>query len=1086
MHSFRSHLWVGLVLFFQSQLLFHTATAQQNFFKFPIQSEGVYSISLNEINTLGFSSVEEVSIYGNHGMLPQKIDSTIFELQEIPSKISGDQILFYASGPHVVSLLEDNFQYSHHHYSDTLFYIIGPKSKGKSIGPEQASVTSGIEASLYRVWSKKWENINLLNSGRQWYSNPIPNNGQLEFHVEIPTGNLENAFFQAKVMAQSFTSSAFAFSNGSQNLGSIDLPAIPNTTYGIKGREEVFSGMLTNPGGNTTIRSTYSTGDANGSGYVDYMLLAVPYPVNRLSEGVYFNLTEKAIINYSGELELWKKSNSGNISQIKNQGNLEKGDLLIVFNPSSTSTISDFKRIDISARTQSISSPLVIISSPLLLNQARRLAAHKQGMGINTTVLTPEEIFDAFGYGNKDVSAIRNYLAFHFHNSSSLKNVLLFGKGTFDFKSKLGGRPNLVYTYTSRNSLNPLTTYSSDDFFGFLELGKGEWIENAEGDEVMDIGVGRIPAITPAEARIAVDKIIKYETPGNIPGNWKRNLAFLADDGDNNIHLNDAESHAQHIQENFPEFEIRKLYLDRFEQVRTAGIQTSPAAREALRTNLDEGLLILNYIGHGNETTLTAERVFTVSDLADFPDNPYLPLFVTATCEFGRQDSPFIRSGAEELLLAENKGAIALLTTGRPVFSSVNFRLNSAFIANVFQRENGEIRNLGSIFKETKNNSLNGPFNRNFSLIGDPSLKLAVPELQTQIGKILRIDTEMETDTLKAQKAIRIKGEIKDPISGSLMANMNGTFEINIFDKSQLQKTLGDESSPVEFKELTSIVFQGKGEVKNGEFESEAFIPSQIDYADGTGTIRFFATLQDGKEEAFGAQNIPIGGSVENPPNDSEGPIIRVLFGENQEAQPDPINSSSIPIYISLEDQSGINISSAGIGQDITLTVNEESPKVLNRFYSALEGSFKKGQVITQIRDLQEGENQISITAWDNVGNASTFETILKVNGISNIRILESTTYPNPANRKSSFRISHNRPGENMRLSLRIFSVLGSEIYSITRRYVEASPVLEDLEWIFFHDKTNYPIKGTYIYELSLDSEKDGTSDRKSGKIIIQ
>ncbi|PRY87897.1 type IX secretion system sortase PorU [Mongoliibacter ruber] len=1088
MLNYHPQYWIYYLSPFLFCTLAFPLVAQQShsFYKFPITQEGVYQLTKEDLSSIGFGDLDEISIYGQHGMLPQKLDSGIFSLHEIPIYMEGNSAYFYTSGPHITEFNEDTFEYTHHHYTDTLYYLIGPKKEGLRIVESHTQEEGKVSVSLFRVFVKKWESNNVINSGRQWYSNPISNGGKIDMQVDIPPGNTGNGQFLAKVMAQSLSPSTFNFSTSNQSLGTVDLNSIPNSTYGIKGREQDFISSIANPGGRVDISATFSSGDANGVGFLDYSLLAIPYPASALPDGIYINTQEKSLFQAIAGKSNWKIEKSGAAGLISNQSYIQKGDKVIVFDKSSAPRAANFQAANLKARTETNNSSLIIITASQLQNQANRLESHKQNSGISTNVFTPEEIYDAFGYGNRDVTAIRDFLAYHFQKSGGLKNVLFLGKGTFDYKSKLGGRPNLVPTYTSRNSLNPLTTYSSDDFFGFLELGKGAWEENSEGDELLDIGVGRIPAITTLEAQTAVDKIIAYETPGNHPGTWKRNLAFFADDGDNNIHLNDSESHAAHISNNYPEFEIRKLYLDRYEQVISGGIQTSPEARQALKENLEEGLLILNYVGHGNETTLTAERVFTVSDLADFPDNPYLPLFVTATCEFGRQDSPFIRSGAEELLFAQRKGAIGLLTTGRPVFSSVNFRLNRAFVEQVFVRENGEIRDLGRIFMHTKNNSLNGPFNRNFSLIGDPSLRLAVPDLETSIDKIHTIESKIDVDTLRAQMSVQIKGEIKDPISGSTLSSMNGEFDISVYDKALTLKTLGDESSPVEFKEQTALVFQGKGEVKNGEFLSEIFIPTQIDYSLGMGTIRMFSTLQDGKEEAIGALNVPIGGSLDSLSTDTEGPKIKIFFGENFKENPGIIESSQIPVKFRLSDESGINISSVGIGQDITLTINDENTTFLNRDYKALNGSFKEGEILTELENLVEGENKISFKVWDNVGNSSTLETILEVRGISTVQILENVAYPNPANRKSSFRVRHNRPGENLQLSLEVYSVLGSEIYSIQKRYVEASPVLDDLEWIFFHDKINYPIKGTYIYRLSLDSEKDGTSDRKSGKIIIQ
>ncbi len=162
------------------------------------------------------------------------------------------------------------------------------------------------------------------------------------------------------------------------------------------------------------------------------------------------------------------------------------------------------------------------------------------------------------------------------------------------------------------------------------------------------------------------------------------------------------------MSENHPEIILEKLYLDDFDQINTGLVQRSPSAKVHFETLLDSSYLLVNYIGHGNETTLMAEELFTVSNLNNWPENNRLPIFVTATCEFGRHDSPLIRSGAEELLIAKKKGAIALLSTGRPVFSNINFALNKAFIESVFKKKEGKYGTLGDIFKQTKNNSLNG------------------------------------------------------------------------------------------------------------------------------------------------------------------------------------------------------------------------------------------------------------------------------------------------------------------------------------------------------------------------------------------
>jgi hypothetical protein len=1074
--------FIQLFVFFGS-----LAQTQDLYFKFPILEPGVYKVSEGQLKNLGFNNAGEVSIFGNPGMLPQKLDSLQLTLKEIPSKIIGNDVFFFAYGPDQIIVNEEGVNFQPHLYSDTLFYMVGKKIKGNEIlqgnNPPAGPIAVG---NLFLIQSKKWEETNLLNSGRAWYSQPLFIGQSLTFSFELPSGQSGPSKIKLGLMSQSLADNVFRVFAGGQNIGQSTILPIPNTTYGIKGREksEEFE-IPESTESKMDFRVNYQSPNPNGTGYLDYALLATPYPSDKIGSGLFYNLDGDNSFSFSTAKTTWKIKNTYEITEESDRIFLGKGEMVVAFEPNGVKAITDFELANTSLRTDDSDPQLLIITHKSLLSQAQRLSSHKNQKGMQSSVVVLEDIYDSFGYGNRDVTAIRNLIAFHFHYSGGLKNVLFFGKGTYDYKSKQGGRPNLVPTYSSRNSLNPLTTYSSDDFFGFVDWGQGQWDESNAGDEQLQIGVGRIPAISVSEAGEMVNKIIAYENGENNRGEWKRNLAFFADDADNNIHLRDAEVHYGYLSKNHPVYLIKKLYLDRFEQQRSGSAQSSPLAKAALKSTIEEGVLILNYIGHGNETVLTAERVFTVSDLYDWPENPLLPLIVTATCEFGRHDSPFIRSGAEEFLFAEKKGAIGLLTTGRPVFSSVNFALNTAFVESVFEKDNGETRDLGEIFRLTKNNSLNGPFNRNFSLLGDPSLKLAIPELTTQSDPIWDVVLETETDTLRALQRIQIKGKIIDPLTGAMLPTSSGIYDIQITDKAQTITSLGDESPPTEFLEEINVLFRGKGEVKDGEFISDVFIPKNIDSNIGTAKIRLFASLNQG-DEAIGAIQIPIGGTASYTSNDKLGPDIALRFGQNQSDASGSFPFSNLPLTILLEDESGINISSQANGHDIELTINDQSPIILNQFFKAKNNGFELGEINTLLADLKEGKNTITVSAWDNVGNSSEMTQEIEIKGSLRLKILEHGTYPNPTTESSKFRVEHNRPNETINLELKIYSIYGSEIFSLQRRYVEADFLLDGIEWNFFRSTTKYPVKGTYIYTLMLSSEKDNSSETKSGKIIIQ
>lgn len=1066
--------------------------AQDTYYKFPVTEEGIYKITASQATQLGANSINELSILGTGGMLPQRLDSSSFVLKEIPVKEINGDLVFYLTGPSVTAIEKGEITYQPHHYTDTLYYLIQTNKKPTALvtaSPEREKVDPATEI-LYKLFLHATEEYNLLSSGRKWYGKRFFGGESLTLNFAENISFDRPFYFKGKFLAQSLTESRATVSLYQNLVQSIIIPPISSNTYAVKGNEAQVEGYVDPPVDNDKLQINlhYHSSDRNGLGYLDYFIVGFPFPTTSLPANTYYNLADESFkLTASPNQQVWDISEFYDVTDITSEGTISSdAKKIAVFDPQEVPAITEWFEVNMDLRTSPEFAELVIITHELLKPEAERLAAHKNETGISAQVVTIRQVYDSFGYGNNDVTAIRDFIAFQYHEGQRLENILLFGKGTFDYKNRLGGRPNLVPTYSSYNSLNPLTTFSSDDYFGFLNFGDGEWPETVEGDLNLSIGVGRIPAINIREAKAVVDKIIRYETLDETWPNWKRNVLFIADDGDHNVHLNDSESLANYLADNHPHFILNKLYLDDFEQINTDAGQKSPEARTFFESLLDSSFLLINYIGHGNETNLMAEGFFAVSDLADWPENPRLPVFVTATCEFGRHDSPLIRSGAEELLAATNKGAIALLTTGRPVFSNINFALNQAFMQEVLKMEDGRYLTLGEIFKRTKNNSLNGPLNRSFSLLGDPTLRLAAPGLEMVNDGYFDMELQLEVDTVQGMQHVLYRGKVTDPLTKALVGSFNGPFEIILTDKPVDRKTRGDENIPASYIDENIVLHRGRGNIKNGVFEGEIFVTKNLDPLFGSGGFKLLAKDKHSMEEAFGSGRLTIGGIKAEAPQDDQGPSIQ-LFAQDMMGSPVTASpSSTIWLTAILEDPSGINVSEYSVDQQITLTINQELPLILNDHYVAGEGSFTKGHLSLPVSNLKEGTNTLTLEAYDNLGNPSSQSITVQVKGSKGVQITSHITYPNPASSESQFLLSHNREGENLLLQIRIFSLMGKEIFRMSERFPKANPLLGDVSWIFMHSKTKIPAKGTYLYILELQSEEDGSTDRKSGKIIIQ
>jgi hypothetical protein len=1070
----------GVALLFFWGLFCHTTYSQTYRFTAGVTEPGVYKLSADQARKLGFGSLEEVALYGYPGMLPQVLDSAQLRPQEIPTWLQENQLFFYLAGPHSSGFTEAGaLTYSHHLYTDTLRYVLGKKSNPKRIEARNGTTTTASSLAVwYQLLAVKEEKINLLNSGRSWYSLPIRQGQSLAINLGKNAGITAPWLLHTRLMSQSTGTSSIRIWTDTELVEEVVFSPISNSTYAVKGNE-VRTDKTFSPKGDRLDQLRFSF-QGTGSGHLDAALLGIPFTNSSLKEGIFFGKQENQISLETG-LQTWEISNFYEPIRFT-EGKSALGKQWVLFTSNNAKELIDLKPI-----TPKSTSPsgveLMVITIPQLKQVAQQFQEFKASQGITTQVVLTSEIYDWMGYSNPDISAIRNYIAQEYHQGRQLKNVLLLGKGTFDYKKKLGGRPNLVPIYTSRSSLDPLTTYSSDDYFGILDWGSGEWEESIAGDARVRIGVGRVPAITFAEAKSWLDKSIDYEKLGDpFPSST---LTFLADDGDNGVHMRDSEVHTTYLEKNIPFYRSQKLYLDRFEQTKTGGRQESPAAKNAILERLNSGTLLLNYVGHGNETTLSAEEIFKVQDLENWPNQPQLPVWFTATCEFGRHDSPFIRSAAEELLFANAKGAIGLLATGRPVFSSVNFTINEAFIqALATAAQSGNV-DLGTLYRQTKNESLNGAYNRNFSLLGDPSLRLALPEASIRMEKLVALNDPTPIDTLPNLVPMKLRAEVMDPLTQAFLSSYQGKYKLEIWGQANKFKTNGDENAAFEFTEENQRIFVGEGEVRNGILESQFILPNGLENSGDKIKIRIQAWDNVKKIQAVGTVSLPRK-IAKKETIDQNGPQISAEIEGKSPQNSSPISSTQATVLLTFLDPSGINSSSLLPEKIMQLRINQGAPQPIYQSYRALEGDFKKGTAQVLLKELKEGKNTVDVLAWDNFGNLGTYSFSIEVQNSEQLQVISHQLYPNPATTNASIRFRHNRPEENILAIWTVYSPLGQVLFSEQRRFVKASEQIAGWNWIFFQSKSKYPAKGTYIYKLTLQSESTSEMDSVSGKLVIQ
>ena len=101
----------------------------------------------------------------------------------------------------------------------------------------------------------------------------------------------------------------------------------------------------------------------------------------------------------------------------------------------------------------------LIITPDIFQGQAERLAQINRSIyGLNVKVVRLSDIYNEFSTGSQDISAIRNFIRYVYHNASSdadrLKYVCMFGEGSYDYKDRIPNNTNLAPPWYSENSFS--------------------------------------------------------------------------------------------------------------------------------------------------------------------------------------------------------------------------------------------------------------------------------------------------------------------------------------------------------------------------------------------------------------------------------------------------------------------------------------------------------------------------------------------------------------------------------------------------------------------------------------------------------
>lgn len=1089
----------------------------------------------------------EIGVYGNGGKpLPASNDAPRPDgLLATPSLVdgggdgsfdSGDYVLFFANGPSgwTVSGREDEapaWQHYRNPYTDHIYYFLrlddpAPtriEASTRTRDPAGEDHTTFVERRFVEE-----DQVNLGSdggSGLEWLSRSFERGGGRTILSDetLPGKINDTMYLRTRVAASASNQSEIALSVNGGEAARVTIPPVYNssTRHVARARRKAFT--VTGTSEALTVRASFEQGPASARGYVDWLewfytrdlaaeddYLRFHTPVNESGSFTF------ALDAFGAQPMVWDVTAPAEIARLSVHDtspyrvalSTSEPRELVAFRPDSPSLQRPSSGQSVANQNlRGISGypDAVVVTPDTFRTHAEELAELRRSQGLNVVVAPVEEIYNEFSGGTPDMRAVRDYLKFLYDRAADeprrLRYALFFGDGHVDFRGLTNASlNNWILPYETEESLLQIATYTSDDYFGLLDDDEGEWSWEGSSDrssERVDIGIGRLPVQTVDEAAVVVAKLKQYEQEQSM-GSWRGEYTLIADDGPNgssddyDLHTQNMEAVADVIRQEGTDFNLNKIYAQSYPAQTTARGRRVPGARDDMLRSLEEGTLLWNYTGHGGPNALAQERLFELDDI-DVLRNARKPTIgITATCSFGHWDMPDRQSGAELMVLEEGGGAIAMMTTVRIVFTSTslqsyNVGLNRALNRALLRRDDdGRPRRLGDIMRITKNSYAGAQGNnRKFNLLGDPMMRIGMPDRPSKLVRLNDAVLEDTTVSLPALKEVNLTGEVLD-YSGQRDHGFNGTATFTVFDAMRQVNLRPDQVVYLDDSSYTvrsDVVYRGRARVEDGTFSSSFVVPKDISYSDKPARISFY--VQSNAVDGFGAtEQLTLNGTAENPVTDPNGPNVQLFLGDTTFVS-GGLTGATPELIVKLRDETGLNSAGAGVGHETLLTVDgqEQEAVDIGRYFESDVGSARRGEIRYSLSRQEPGPHTLTVKSWDVVNNATKATLDYYVAPEEDLTIRNVYNYPNPTSGPTRFIVEHNQtPGTVAEVQVRIYTLSGRPIRTLTRQEALTSGPLQ-VSWDGMDEDLDPVATGVYLYKVRIAVDPTNTTKKVAERI---
>ena len=557
---------------------------------------------------------------------------------------------------------------------------------------------------------------------------------------------------------------------------------------------------------------------------------------------------------------------------------------------------------------------------------------------------------------------------------------------------------------------------------------------------------GRIPIKTAEEALQVVEKIREY-TLHPTPGIWKSKVALVADDMYRSCSYSSGESsHTEYSDTIYDSLKtllpISPFYGVHYGLQPTSSGCAYPDLTGDLIRAINNGVALINYIGHGEPETWAGEKLISKSrDLPLIhPLDHKLAIWVAGTCSFGNyygENNSFMES-----LLFKEKGAIAVVATT----DVIGYEDNWTYLENLFGLSNeygiedyvnGNIDyRLGKLVTLAKNGD------HKFHTFGDPALRLPFPTVDEIIHNAPNPMALIQEQTVSVggsekYSTLLVRGNEKEIPFGSdnLLYSMPGvTYAQMNSDSSQICFRI-----PLDAGSCDSCT---------------AVIQIYQDSSGSNGNIQYISDIEiAGSDLSF---------------QDDNGPEIQIY----QDGKLIVEGSAILPntgLDITLNDNSGINLMET-IGHGIRYAFDKEDLTLISGEEFVYE-TCSKGMVQVPVNlGSTPGRHHFYLEAWDGVNNQNTIELnweILGAPSVSQLLLSKVYPFPNPFSTSTHFTMFISDTPAN--ITITVYSLMGSKVRKLE---YEARESFISVPWDGRDENENRIANGAYFYHVK--AEKDG------------